>query len=97
MLHHSRYSSVESIFPSKGSRRSLSAGSHRSDYASTKPFPTPGISRSRVHSKASEPGFDFKSVEEKRLDEDNEKKVHWKRWGPYLSERQWVSPSMPVS
>ena len=27
--------------------------------------------------------------EEKRLDEDREKKGHWRRWGPYLSERQW--------
>ena len=27
--------------------------------------------------------------EEKRLGEDRQRKVHWKRWGPYLSERQW--------
>ena len=27
--------------------------------------------------------------EEKRLEEDNQKKKHWRRWGPYLSERQW--------
>ncbi|MGH7885335.1 MAG: MGH1-like glycoside hydrolase domain-containing protein, partial [Thermodesulfobacteriota bacterium] len=27
--------------------------------------------------------------EEKRLQEDREKKAHWRRWGPYLSERQW--------
>ncbi len=27
--------------------------------------------------------------EEKRLAEARERKVHWKRWGPYLSERQW--------
>ncbi len=27
--------------------------------------------------------------EEKRLEEDSQKKAHWKRWGPYLSERQW--------
>jgi len=29
------------------------------------------------------------NAEEKRLQESNERKVHWKRWGPYLSERQW--------
>ncbi len=29
------------------------------------------------------------SLEDKRLQEDAEKKRHWKRWGPYLSERQW--------
>ena len=29
------------------------------------------------------------TAEEKRLEEDKEKKGHWRRWGPYLSERQW--------
>ena len=29
------------------------------------------------------------NAEEKRLQESRERKVHWKRWGPYLSERQW--------
>src|SRR5262252_5382798 len=28
-------------------------------------------------------------AEEKRLEESRQRKVHWKRWGPYLSERQW--------
>jgi len=27
--------------------------------------------------------------EEKRLEESGQRTVHWKRWGPYLSERQW--------
>ena len=27
--------------------------------------------------------------EEKRLQESRERNVHWKRWGPYLSERAW--------
>lgn len=27
--------------------------------------------------------------EKKRLQENIERKKHWKRWGPYLSERQW--------
>jgi len=27
--------------------------------------------------------------EEQRLEEDRKRKVNWKRWGPYLSERQW--------
>ncbi len=27
--------------------------------------------------------------EEERLLESQERKVHWKRWGPYLSEREW--------
>ncbi len=29
------------------------------------------------------------NAEEKRLQESNERKKHWKRWGPYLSERAW--------
>ena len=27
--------------------------------------------------------------EDRRLKESRERKVHWKRWGPYLSERAW--------
>lgn len=29
------------------------------------------------------------TTEQIRLKEDHERKVSWKRWGPYLSERQW--------
>jgi hypothetical protein len=29
------------------------------------------------------------TVEDQRLDEARQRKKHWKRWGPYLSERQW--------
>ncbi|MGH9794699.1 MAG: MGH1-like glycoside hydrolase domain-containing protein [Candidatus Acidiferrales bacterium] len=28
-------------------------------------------------------------AEERRLEESRNRTVHWKRWGPYLSERQW--------
>jgi hypothetical protein len=27
--------------------------------------------------------------ESRRLDEDRRREVNWKRWGPYLAERQW--------
>ncbi len=27
--------------------------------------------------------------EEQRLDQSRQRAAHWKRWGPYLSERQW--------
>jgi len=27
--------------------------------------------------------------EELRLQEDRERTAYWKRWGPYLSDRQW--------
>src|SRR6266566_5918528 len=29
------------------------------------------------------------NAEEKRLEESRDRKSHWKRWGPYLSERAW--------
>jgi hypothetical protein len=29
------------------------------------------------------------TAENQRLQEEREKKVPWKKWGPYLSERQW--------
>jgi hypothetical protein len=29
------------------------------------------------------------NAEEKRLSESNDRTKHWKRWGPYLSERAW--------
>jgi len=29
------------------------------------------------------------TAEEKRLEEDKKREAHWRRWGPYLSERQW--------
>ncbi len=28
-------------------------------------------------------------AEQRRLEEDAQRKANWKRWGPYLSERQW--------
>ena len=31
----------------------------------------------------------MKTQEQIRLDEDREQKLSWKKWGPYLSERQW--------
>jgi hypothetical protein len=31
----------------------------------------------------------MKTSEQIRLEEDREQKVAWKKWGPYLSERQW--------
>ncbi len=31
----------------------------------------------------------FRGAERQRLDEDAVRKQHWKRWGPYLSERAW--------
>src|SRR6516225_2646127 len=32
---------------------------------------------------------DSMTLEEQRLEESRRRQAHWKRWGPYLSERQW--------
>lgn len=29
--------------------------------------------------------------EEKRLKEDRERTKYWKKWGPYVAERQWAT------
>src|SRR6267142_122462 len=39
-------------------------------------------------SAASEGGMSI-TAEARRLEESRERTTHWKRWGPYLSERQW--------
>ena len=31
------------------------------------------------------------SVESSRLQEDEDRKDNWRKWGPYLSERQWAT------
>ena len=31
----------------------------------------------------------IQSIEDQRLEENRTRKKYWKRWGPYLSERQW--------
>lgn len=44
-------------------------------------------------------GHEFLTEEEKRLKEDRERTKYWKKWGPYVAERQWAtgtpSPSPP--
>ena len=34
---------------------------------------------------------EFLCVEERRLKEDRERTKYWKRWGPYVAERQWAT------
>lgn len=36
-----------------------------------------------------EPSDETLTREELRLREDRERKKYWKRWGPYVAERQW--------
>jgi hypothetical protein len=33
---------------------------------------------------------DYHGAEKYRLLQEEEKKQHWKKWGPYLSDRQWA-------
>jgi hypothetical protein len=33
----------------------------------------------------------YLSEEEKRLKDDRERKKYWKKWGPYVAERQWAT------
>ncbi|KAH7875369.1 glycoside hydrolase family 63 protein [Lentinula edodes] len=40
---------------------------------------------------ASRIGADYKGVERYRLEQDERRERHWKRWGPYLSDRQWAT------
>src|SRR5215831_12315470 len=44
------------------------------------------MTKLRQNSKAHGQTF---TEEEKRLEESRQRTLHWKRWGPYLSERQW--------
>ncbi|KAK4693156.1 hypothetical protein P7C70_g8980, partial [Phenoliferia sp. Uapishka_3] len=86
-LPHSRQSSFHHPSGKPGLQRTASTGSMRSLEANMHPFPTPGHKQGESQTSHD----DWKSVEEKRLDEDEKKEKHWKRWGPYVSERQWAT------
>lgn len=36
-------------------------------------------------------GMDLSTAEATRLKQDADRSANWKRWGPYLSERQWAT------
>jgi hypothetical protein len=36
-------------------------------------------------------GHEYLTEEEKRLKEDRDRKKYWKKWGPYVAERQWAT------
>lgn len=42
-----------------------------------------------------EPSDESLTREELRLKEDRERKKYWKRWGPYVAERQWGTGACP--
>ena len=33
----------------------------------------------------------LRGAEAERLGQDERREINWKRWGPYLSERQWAT------
>ena len=49
-----------------------------------------GVSRPFRHRLAEKLKNEYKGAERYRLDQDRERELHWKRWGPYVSDRQWV-------
>lgn len=65
-----------------------------SDTSPTSNGNAPGLYRDRIRQKL---GSDYKTVEQYRLDQDNKRERHWKRWGPYVSDRQWVCHRFSLS
>lgn len=39
---------------------------------------------------------EYLTQEEKRLKEDRERTRYWKKWGPYVAERQWATGLLPL-
>ncbi|RBQ85485.1 hypothetical protein VDGD_20820 [Verticillium dahliae] len=36
-------------------------------------------------------GHEYLTEEEKRLGQDRKREKYWKKWGPYVAERQWAT------
>ena len=36
-------------------------------------------------------GHEYLTEEERRLKEDRQRTKYWKKWGPYVAERQWAT------
>ena len=36
-------------------------------------------------------GHEYLTEEERRLKEDRDRVKYWKKWGPYVAERQWAT------
>ncbi|KAI0930329.1 hypothetical protein AcW1_009055 [Taiwanofungus camphoratus] len=68
--------------PPKLSKTDSSSPKHEGDHGGLKPF------RERLSEKL---GTDYHGAERYRLDQDAAKERHWKRWGPYVSDRQWAT------
>lgn len=62
---------------------------------------SPAAPKRRTYTMVVFDGHEF-LTEEKRLKEDRERTKYWKKWGPYVAERQWATgiarvPSRPLS
>jgi hypothetical protein len=105
--HDLELGGVQPMRPRQHQRTSTAssiASSSRKERDHLKPFPTPGMKtpaphahnqknghHGTAHDDEKDPFDEIRSIEECRLMEAHDKKKHWKKWGPYLSERQWVS------
>ena len=60
--------------------------------------PKPEVERPKTFRQrlVEELGPDYHGAERHRLVQDDKKDLHWKRWGPYVSDRQWVSFALPA-
>ncbi len=36
-------------------------------------------------------GHEYLTEEERRLKDDRQRQRYWKKWGPYVAERQWAT------
>ncbi|KAI8993796.1 Six-hairpin glycosidase-like protein [Trametes punicea] len=68
--------------PPKMTKAESSSPKQVDDHVESRPF------RQRLLEKL---GPQYHGAERFRLDQDERKELHWKRWGPYLSDRQWAT------
>ncbi|KZT19920.1 hypothetical protein NEOLEDRAFT_1245578 [Neolentinus lepideus HHB14362 ss-1] len=47
--------------------------------------------KARLMEKLAAEDAEYTGVERYRLEQDGRKEKHWKKWGPYLSDRQWAT------
>ncbi|EPQ64329.1 Bgt-2801 [Blumeria graminis f. sp. tritici] len=40
--------------------------------------------------------YEYLTEEEKRLKQDRDREKYWKKWGPYVAERQWATGQPPA-
>ena len=76
--------------PTYPARKATNSPPNQEPIENTFTQPTEAERRPYRERLAEQLGDEYKGAEKYRLREDDERKKHWKRWGPYLSDRQWV-------